>query len=107
VIGKSLRDDQVCYYLNDGVYNNFSGIIFDKAQYPIYTEHCFNESNPTYNDCKLFGPTCDNLDTICESIKLPEMELNDVIIATHIGAYSRANATNFNFLGHTNIQFVN
>ena len=29
VIGKAVRDAKTCYYIDDGVYHTFSGIIFD------------------------------------------------------------------------------
>ena len=33
VIGKAVRDGKQCYYINDGVYHTFSGVIFDHIQY--------------------------------------------------------------------------
>ena len=35
VIGKAVRDGKRCYYINDGVYHTFSGIIFDHCQYHV------------------------------------------------------------------------
>ena len=35
VIGKARRDGKRCYYLDDGVYHTFSGIIFDHCQYHL------------------------------------------------------------------------
>jgi ornithine decarboxylase len=35
VIGKSERDGKRCYYINDGIYHTFSGILFDHCQYHI------------------------------------------------------------------------
>ncbi|MBP6624331.1 MAG: type III PLP-dependent enzyme [Chitinophagaceae bacterium] len=101
VIGKSYREDWPCYYLNDGVYGNFSGILFDKANYPIFTlsELC-DEVHQTY-PCTLFGPTCDSIDIVTPHITLPELELNDILVATDIGAYSMAASTKFNSLGNT------
>ena len=32
IIGKAVRDGKLCYYLNDGVYHTFSGVIFDHCQ---------------------------------------------------------------------------
>ena len=31
--GKATRNDKTYYYINDGVYNTFSGVIFDHIQY--------------------------------------------------------------------------
>src|SRR3989339_1766768 len=33
IIGKAVRDGKLCYYIDDGVYHTFSGIIFDHCQY--------------------------------------------------------------------------
>ena len=35
IIGKALRDGKTCYYIDDGVYHTFSGIIFDHCQYHL------------------------------------------------------------------------
>ncbi|MDD5086082.1 MAG: alanine racemase, partial [Candidatus Omnitrophica bacterium] len=35
IIGKAIRDGKTCYYLDDGVYHTFSGIVFDHCQYPL------------------------------------------------------------------------
>ena len=35
VIGKARRDGKTCYYIDDGVYHTFSGIIFDHCQYHL------------------------------------------------------------------------
>ena len=35
VIGKTVRDGKPCYYINDGVYHTFSGVIFDHIQYHL------------------------------------------------------------------------
>ncbi len=103
VIGKTYREDWPCYYLNDGLYGNFSGIMFDKANYPIFTlsELC-DEVHQTY-PCTLFGPTCDCIDIIAQQITLPELDLNEILVATDIGAYSMAASSKFNFLGNTHV----
>ena len=35
VIGKAERDGKRCYYLNDGIYHTFSGVLFDHCQYHV------------------------------------------------------------------------
>ena len=35
VIGKARRDGKLCYYIDDGVYHTYSGIIFDHCQYHL------------------------------------------------------------------------
>src|SRR5271165_5982863 len=59
IIGKAVRGGKLCYYLNDGVYQTYSGQIFDHAQYPLKS---FKKGPRQI--CSVFGPTCDALDTI-------------------------------------------
>jgi hypothetical protein len=35
VVGKAVRDGKQCYYIDDGVYHTYSGVIFDHCKYPI------------------------------------------------------------------------
>src|SRR3974390_1014042 len=35
IIGKAVRGGKLCYYLDDGVYHTFSGVIFDHCQYHL------------------------------------------------------------------------
>ena len=35
VTGKAVRDGKQCYYINDGVYHTYSGVLFDHTHYPI------------------------------------------------------------------------
>ena len=91
VIGKAVRDSKQCYYINDSVYHTFSGIIFDHCQYPL---SAFKSGKKEI--CAVFGQTCDGLDTISQSDHLPELEIDDLVYAENIGAYSNASATWFN-----------
>lgn len=91
VIGKAVRDGKQCYYINDGVYHTFSGVIFDHIQYHLKAI----KKGPT-QICSVFGPTCDALDTISLSEELPDLELGDLVYSENIGAYSHASSTHFN-----------
>jgi len=91
VIGKAVRDGKVCYYLDDGVYHTFSGIVFDHCRYPL---KAFKEGEKQISS--VFGPTCDAFDTISIAEELPELEINDLVYAENIGAYSIASSTYFN-----------
>jgi ornithine decarboxylase len=35
IIGKAVRDGKLCYYINDGVYHTFSGVIVDHCHYHL------------------------------------------------------------------------
>jgi len=92
IIGKALRDGKLCYYINDGVYHTFSGIIFDHCQYHLESF----KTGPT-QICTVFGPTCDALDTISMAEELPfNLERGDLLYSRNIGAYSGASSTHFN-----------
>jgi len=91
VIGKAVRDGKSCYYINDGVYHTYSGVIFDHCKYPVKAF----KKGPT-SICSVFGPTCDALDVVSMAENLPELERGDFVYSVNIGAYSHASATYFN-----------
>jgi ornithine decarboxylase len=91
VIGKSERDGKRCYYVNDGIYHTFSGILFDHCQYHV---KAFKKGPKRIS--AVFGPTCDALDTISQAEELPELKLGDLVYSENIGAYSHASSTCFN-----------
>jgi len=91
VIGKARREGKTCYYIDDGVYHTFSGIIFDHCQYHL---KAFKEGATEI--CAVFGQTCDALDTISLAEELPNLEIEDLVYSENIGAYSNASATQFN-----------
>jgi ornithine decarboxylase len=103
IIGKAVRDGKLCYYIDDGVYHTFSGIIFDHCKYPVKAF----KKGPT-QICSVFGPTCDALDTISLGDELPEnLELGDLVYSENIGAYSHASATYFNGFPPAKVVHVN
>ena len=102
IIGKAVRDGKTNYYINDGVYHTYSGIIFDHCNYPIRSF----KKGPT-SLCSVFGPTCDALDVISMAENLPNVERDDFVYSTNIGAYSHASATNFNGFPPAKIVHVN
>jgi len=91
VVGRSIRNNMNYYYLDDGVYGDFSGIVFDHSQYE------FKSLKRTAKFLSvLAGPTCDSFDTIAQGVELPELEVGDVVYVPNIGAYSCASALTFN-----------
>lgn len=87
VIGKAERQGKVFYYLDDGLYQDFSGMVYDHCHYPIKTYR-----KGPLQESVLAGPTCDSFDMIDSSIMLPELSIGDVIIVNCMGAYSNASA---------------
>lgn len=102
IIGKAYRDGKTFYYINDGVYNTLSGVIFDHC---VYHFHAFKKGKASIS--AVVGPTCDALDTVSVSENLPEMEIGDLLYVNDIGAYSNASATNFNGFSKAKIVHVN
>lgn len=87
VIGRTFRNNKNYYYLNDGVYGDFSGIVFDHCRYEFKSLRRGQKFIST-----LAGPTCDSFDTISLNEDLPELEVGNVIYVKNIGAYSCASA---------------
>ncbi len=102
IIGKAVRDGKSCYYINDGVYHTYSGVIFDHCKYPILSF----EKGPT-QICSVFGPTCDALDVVSMAENLPNLERGDFVYSVNIGAYSHASATYFNGFPPAKVVHVN
>jgi ornithine decarboxylase len=102
IIGKAVRDGKTCYYINDGVYHTYSGVIFDHCKYPVQAF----KKGPT-NLCSVFGPTCDALDVVSMAENLPELERDDFVFSENIGAYSHASSTYFNGFPPATVVHVN
>ncbi|MEO6594388.1 MAG: type III PLP-dependent enzyme [Planctomycetota bacterium] len=103
IIGKAVRDGKLCYYIDDGVYHTFSGVIFDHCQYH------FSAFKPGPKQvCSVFGPTCDALDVVSMTEQLPEnLQLGDLLYSENIGAYSAASSTWFNGFPPAKVVHVN
>jgi ornithine decarboxylase len=92
VIGRAFRNNKNYYYLNDGIYGDFSGMVFDHCKYEFKTLR----RGQTFLSA-LAGPTCDSFDTLSLDVEIPELYVNDVVYVKNIGAYSSASAVaNFN-----------
>ncbi|MFP4521359.1 MAG: type III PLP-dependent enzyme [Fibrobacterota bacterium] len=87
VIGKSFRNEMNYYYLDDGVYQDFSGVIFDHCKYEYKTL----KKGRKYLSI-LAGPTCDSFDTIAVGVELPNLKIGDIVYVENIAAYSSATA---------------
>ncbi len=102
IIGKAVRDGKMCYYIDDSVYNTFSGFIFDHCQYHV---KAFKKGETEI--CAVFGQTCDGLDVISQAEELPDLEIEDLVYSENIGAYSNASATWFNGFPPARVVHVN
>jgi ornithine decarboxylase len=103
IIGKAMRDGKLCYYINDGVYHTFSGVIFDHCHYHMKSF----KRGPT-QICAVFGPTCDALDVVSLAEELPgDLQLGDLLYSEQIGAYSHASSTWFNGFPPATVVHIN
>ncbi|QDS67583.1 Ornithine decarboxylase [Venturia effusa] len=94
-------------YLNDGVYGNFSSIIFDH-QNPVprmlrvgktfmYGLVDSGYDTPTATEYSIWGPTCDGIDVISKSCSFSNViDIGDWMYFEDMGAYTKCSATRFN-----------
>ncbi|KAL8946360.1 MAG: hypothetical protein Q9222_007229 [Ikaeria aurantiellina] len=86
-------------YLNDGVYGNFSSIIFDH-QHPqarILRKHNNYKGNHNPTDYSIWGPSCDGIDLIAGQCTLNGvLDVGDWLYFEDMGAYTKCSATKFN-----------
>lgn len=103
-------------YLNDGVYGNFSSIMFDH-QHPIpqvlkagksigWTPKDSGSHNPNKAgneiEYSIWGPTCDGIDCISTSWKSHHsLDVGDWLYFEDMGAYTKCSATRFNGFSNT------
>jgi len=102
-------------YLNDGVYGNFSSIMFDH-QHPVpqilkcgdrlllggqggsrdaYQMQQRNKGHAI--EYSIWGPTCDGIDCISASCTFSEtIDVGDWLMFEEMGAYTKCSATRFN-----------
>ncbi len=105
VMGKAERGDRIWYYLDDGVYGSYSGLLFEGTKPALeFVTHA--DPNTLFNSV-LAGPTCDSIDVIRENIALPALEVGDLVVGHMMGAYTAATATDFNFFPRAQIVQVN
>ncbi|MDD5458974.1 MAG: type III PLP-dependent enzyme [Phycisphaerae bacterium] len=104
IIGKAKRDGKTFYYINDGVYHTFSGVVYDHwiPNFQTFKRGGKNEI------CAVVGPTCDSFDKISISEQLPDnLKIGDYLYTVNIGAYSTASSTKFNGFDGARILHIN
>jgi ornithine decarboxylase len=93
-------------YLNDGLYGNFSSIMFDH-QHPeariLYTGNLplFGQASGRQSvggiEYSIWGPTCDGIDRITDSTRFDHtLNVGDWLYFENMGAYTKCSATRFN-----------
>ncbi|MCJ1339077.1 Ornithine decarboxylase [Bachmanniomyces sp. S44760] len=85
-------------YINDGVYGNFSSIIFDH-QIPVaqVVQAKQSKAYSKATEYSIWGPTCDGIDRITESCTFDHVvDVGDWLYFEEMGAYTKCSATRFN-----------
>lgn len=101
IVGKAIRDGKIWYYLDDGLYSTFSGIVYDQCQYRVVTSRDGDERLSV-----LAGPTCDSFDVMYDGLMMPEHEVGDRIVFLATGAYCSVSGSDFNSLARPEYMVV-
>ena len=98
VISEARRKGKNWLYFDDGTYGSFMEVLLYQMKFPLRT----NTTGPTHKYI-LAGPTCDSIDVFSRDrkghvseVELPEMHLDDLLIAGSMGAYTYSESTRFN-----------
>lgn len=95
-------------YMNDGLYGNFSSIMFDHQNPIAQVLHTNSTRRFLYNtpaaadvvdgiEYSIWGPTCDGIDRITASIRFQHiLDVGDWLYFEDMGAYTKCSATRFN-----------
>jgi ornithine decarboxylase len=106
VMGISVRGGHTWYYLDDGIYGSYSGVLFEHGEYPVVSLKELDNPDIEMSPCVLAGPTCDSVDVFAEGIMMPDLVVGDIILGLNMGAYSAATTTDFNLFPRAKIVLV-
>ncbi len=119
ISGKDGETSSNMYYLNDGVYGSFNSIIYDHAvvsapEFLLKTEMGDFEyklkeeiEDREEFESSIWGPTCDSVDLITKSIKLPDLDIGEGLVFENMGAYTNVAWSNFNGMKNADIVYLN
>ena len=101
-------DPEVLYYLADGVYGSFNCMLYD--HYTPALPQAFRATGETVTAAparsRMFGPTCDGLDMLYESVDFPQCEVGDWLVWGNMGAYTICAASQFNGVEKPRIAYI-
>ena len=95
VIGVTERGGQPWYFLDEGLYGTFSGVLFDQWDFKLIS---FREGEEKMA-ATFAGPSCDSLDIMFRGRLTVPLEVGDLLLVPSCGAYTSASATTFNGFG--------
>ena len=94
IIGFKFVNGRYHVYLNDSIYNSFSGKAFDHQKFKPLLKPVFDPSNKNLVECTIWGNSCDGEDIIVDNCLIPKPKVNDVLIWRDMGAYSLSSSVN-------------
>lgn len=95
VIGVTERGGQPWYFLDEGLYGTFSGVLFDQWDFKLIS---FREGEAKVA-ATFAGPSCDSLDIMFRGRLTVPLKVGDLLLVPSCGAYTSASATTFNGFG--------
>jgi ornithine decarboxylase len=107
VVGTTRRGGVPWYYLDDGVYGSFSNVLSDHVHPTVHAyRSLLGAEDADVVPSVLAGPTCDSTDVISTAAMLPPLEVGDLVVAPHMGAYTSVTACGFNGIPKTTVVVV-
>ncbi|XP_034047243.1 ornithine decarboxylase 1-like [Thalassophryne amazonica] len=95
--GDAKPEQQMVYFINDGIHGTGSYLIFDPAcgKHSPYPHRSLQRNGQTYKSV-IWGPTCSGFDKLFDNCWLPEVQVGDWLLVDNMGAYTISLATEFN-----------
>ncbi len=94
VVGRTERNGRPWYFIDDSIYQTFSGKIYDFIDYEFFPLHA--EVHPAM-EVTVAGCSCDGHDVISRQALLPsKLPEGAILYAPNIGAYTTASSSSFN-----------
>ena len=94
IIGRTTRNGRTWYFIDDSIYQTFSGKIYDFIDYRFYP---LDRPNLPAAEVVVAGCSCDGHDVINrEALLPPDLEEGTILYAPDIGAYTTASSSAFN-----------
>ncbi|PIA60419.1 hypothetical protein AQUCO_00300134v1 [Aquilegia coerulea] len=104
IIGKRVRGNVKEYWINDGLYGSMMNMLHDPDRVIGTVKPLALNSYPDNPTCSrlmtyssiVYGPIANSLDTVLTNYQLPELNVNDWLVFSEMGAYSASAGSKFN-----------
>ncbi|CAO3608830.1 unnamed protein product [Mucor fragilis] len=112
-VDQTTTSPEYMYYVNDGMYGSFNCIIFDhqvvRPKVLIKNElFTYGQDLPEAQyESSVWGPTCDSIDCLNKSTRLPKLEPGDWLYFENMGAYTICAASQFNGFRKSEVLYTN